>query len=101
MLTPVPTSGSATDIIYINSESSCCHDDSHQVSIQHIMALEDMSFEELQDGCHGGLISEAEWNDSSKTAQCLPTWFCRCLLKNFKMTAILDIRTQPLPDQVL
>ena len=43
-------------ITIICIESSCCHDDFHQVSVQanEHMVLEEMPFEEFQDGCYGG-----------------------------------------------
>ena len=44
---------------FSNSESLCRSDDSHQVSIQ-LMAWEEMSFEEFQDGRHGGHLGY--WN---------------------------------------
>ena len=85
---------------FSNSEPLCCSDASHQVSVQSDMVLEEMLFEEFQDGCH---IRTDRFSNSESLCHCDAShqvsdqsdlWFGRrCCLKNFKMV-FLDIGTK-------
>ena len=86
------------------SESLCCSDSSYQVLAQSDFTVwEEMSFEEFQDGCHGGHLGYR--NETILAILNLyvtpksDLWFGRrCRLNNFKMAAMaatLDIGTEP------